>query len=77
MKKYISLFLILLIFPFFATAQEDVKTDEETKEAVTEEDRNKLERPAFESSFIVDNPTDVGGIRRKHWKHNYTTGSGL
>ncbi|MDZ7614218.1 MAG: DUF5777 family beta-barrel protein [Flavobacteriaceae bacterium] len=59
MKKYISLFLILLIFPFFATAQEDVKTDEETKEAVTEEDRNKLERPAFESSFIVDNPTDV------------------
>lgn len=59
MKKYISLFLILLIVPFFAMAQEDVKTDEETKEAATEEDRNKLERPAFESSFIVDNPTDV------------------
>lgn len=59
MKKYISLFLILLVFPFFAVAQEDVKTDEETKEAVSEEDAKKLERPAFESSFIVDNPTDV------------------
>ncbi|MGB5244778.1 MAG: DUF5777 family beta-barrel protein [Lutimonas sp.] len=55
MKKYITLLLIFLAFPFLALAQEDDSTTEEVQEEVVD----KPERPAFESSFIVDNPTDV------------------
>ncbi|MFD1314725.1 DUF5777 family beta-barrel protein [Namhaeicola litoreus] len=55
MKKYISLLLIFLAFPFLAMAQDDDATKEEVQEEVTD----KPERRAFESSFIVDNPTDV------------------
>ncbi|NLP56769.1 DUF5777 family beta-barrel protein [Lutibacter sp. B1] len=52
MKKYISLLFIFLILPFIVTAQED---DDTKKEKVKE----KLERAAFESSSIIDNPTNV------------------
>ena len=55
MKKYITLLLIFLAFPFLALAQEDDSTTEEVQEEVVD----KPERRAFESSFIVDNPTDV------------------
>lgn len=52
MKNYIKLLFIFLLVPFFANAQdEEVKEEQEVKE--------KLERPAFESSFIIDNPTNV------------------
>jgi len=52
MKNYIKLFIVLLLFPLFAVAQEE-KPEKEEKV------KEKLERPAFESSFIIDNPTNV------------------
>lgn len=57
MKKYIILLFAFLILPFMAFAQEEVTAkDEDQKE---EEVKDKPERRAFESSFIIDNPTDV------------------
>ena len=52
MKNYIKLFIVLLLFPLFAVAQEE-KPEKEEKV------KEKLERPAFESSMIIDNPTNV------------------
>lgn len=57
MKKYITVLFIFLMLPFIAISQE--------KEAVQENDsipkkvKEKLERAAFESSYIIDNPTNV------------------
>ncbi len=52
MKKYIKLLLVLLFVPFILFAQdEDKKEDEKAIE--------KLERPAFESATLIDNPTNV------------------
>lgn len=52
MKKYIKLLLVLLFIPFILNAQdEDKKEDEKAEE--------KLERPAFESATLIDNPTNV------------------
>jgi len=55
MKKYIALLFVFLIIPFCGFSQEDTKEDDTTTEKVKE----KLERRAFESSFIIDNPTNV------------------
>lgn len=52
MKNYKILLLAFLMLPFIGFAQ-----DEDTEK--TEEVKEKLERRAFESSFIVDNPTNV------------------
>jgi len=49
MKNYIKILLILLFLPFVALAQEIDST--KVKE--------KLERPAFESATLIDNPTNV------------------
>jgi len=51
MKNYIKICLIFLLLPIISLAQEDENVEEKVKE--------KLERPAFESSFIFDNPTNV------------------
>lgn len=51
MKNYIKLFIVLLFFPILAAAQDDEQNEEKVKE--------KLERPAFESSAIIDNQTNV------------------
>ena len=51
MKNYFKLFILFLMLPLFSLAQEDENVNEKVKE--------KLERPAFESSFIFDNPTNV------------------
>jgi hypothetical protein len=51
MKNYKILLLAFLILPFIGFAQEEDAEKEVVKE--------KLERPAYESSFIVDNPTNV------------------
>ncbi|WP_142784157.1 DUF5777 family beta-barrel protein [Changchengzhania lutea] len=50
MKNYIKLFFVFLILPFITVAQEQVN-DTIVKE--------KPERSAFESSFLIDNPTNV------------------
>ncbi len=55
MKKYIALLFVFLLIPFCGFSQDDEKEDE----AKTEKVKEKLERAAFESSFIVDNPTNV------------------
>lgn len=50
MKKFKILLFVFLIIPFIAISQEKVK-DTIVKE--------KPERPAFESAFLIDNPTNV------------------
>lgn len=50
MKIYKILFFALLVLPLSSLSQEKVN-DIKVKE--------KLERPAFESSFLIDNPTNV------------------
>ncbi|MCJ7467138.1 MAG: DUF5777 family beta-barrel protein [Maribacter sp.] len=51
MKNYKILLFAFLILPFWAISQE------KEKDSVQVED--KPERPAFESSYIIDNPTNV------------------
>ncbi len=51
MKNYIKILFVFLLFPLIAFAQEDETKDEKVKE--------KLERPAFESATLIDNPTNV------------------
>jgi hypothetical protein len=52
MKYYIKILFIFLLVPFFVIAQdEEVKEEKEVKE--------KLERPAFESSYLIHSPTNV------------------
>ncbi len=51
MKNYIKLLFIFLMFPLFVVAQEKVNDTTIVKE--------KPQRPAFESSFLIDNPTNV------------------
>ena len=53
MKRLSLLFLLPLFFPFMAPAQEADTTVVE----------DKPQRPAFESSFIIDNPTDLLPVR--------------
>ena len=60
MKKAVRIFLVLLVLPFLAYAQEGSDTESEA----TEKKEVKLQRPAFESSYIIDNQTDV--ILRKN-----------
>ena len=52
MKNNIKLFIVLFLLPLFMVAQEE-KPEKEEKV------KEKLERPAFESSMIIDNPTNV------------------
>ena len=51
MKNYLGLFIVFLFFPILTIAQDDEQKEEKVKE--------KLERPAFESSAIIDNQTNV------------------
>lgn len=51
MKNYIKILFVLLLFPVIAIAQEDATDSTKVKEA--------LERPAFESATLIDNPTNV------------------
>jgi len=55
MKNIIRIFLVSLILPFIGYAQEGSETENDT----TEKKEVKLERAAFESSYIIDNQTDV------------------
>jgi len=55
MKKYITVLFVFLMLPFIAISQKG-DTSQENDTIVKKE---KLERPAFESSFIIDNPTNV------------------
>lgn len=52
MKNFIKILFVLLILPFIANAQED---ENKKEEKVPE----KLERTAFESATLIDNPTNV------------------
>ena len=55
MKKYIYILIVLLALPLSVIAQNE-GDDTEKKE---EKKKEKLERAAFASSYIIDNPTDV------------------
>ncbi len=54
MQYYTYILLVLLIFPISVFAQE-----KENDSIKPEKKKEKLERSAFESSFIIDNPTNV------------------
>ncbi len=56
MKKYINLLFVFLIIPFLGIAQEG---DDQTASDTIKKVKEKLERSAFESSFVIDNPTNV------------------
>jgi len=51
MKNYINLLFLFLILPFVGFAQEDDAKEKKVKE--------KLARPTFESSAIIDNPSST------------------
>ena len=55
MKNYIIILLVLFVVPFIGTAQDS----EEVKQDTIVKKKEKLERAAFESSFVIDNPTNV------------------
>jgi hypothetical protein len=54
MKNYIKILFVLLMLPVISIAQED-STEDSTNVKVKEQ----LERPAFESALLIDNPTNV------------------
>jgi hypothetical protein len=56
MKNYIIFIFVFLMLPLTGIAQEDDATKENDTVVKVKE---KLERAAFESSFIIDNPTNV------------------
>lgn len=51
MKNYLTILIVFLMLPFTAISQENDSIPKKVKE--------KLERQAFESSYIIDNPTNV------------------
>ena len=55
MKKYIYTLLVLFVVPFLGTAQDSDEVQQDTIVKTKE----KLERSAFESSYIIDNQTNV------------------
>ncbi|MGB5647584.1 DUF5777 family beta-barrel protein [Muriicola sp.] len=68
MKKFSFIFVFLLIAPLFLFSQE---TQQDTTEQKVKE---RPERPAFESSYIIDNPTDVTFIKNTlevHMAHRF------
>jgi len=50
MKNYLIVLFAFLMVPIVANSQEDTKKEKK---------KEKLERAAFESSYIIDNPTNV------------------
>ena len=54
MKNYIYTLIVLFILPFTGLAQDS----DQAKDTIVKK-KERLERPAFESSYIVDNPTNV------------------
>lgn len=57
MKKYITLLFVFLMLPFIAISQEN--GDKQENDTIPKKVEEKLERSAFESSYIIDNPTNV------------------
>ena len=57
MKNYIIILFAFLMTPLAILAQED--GSEVEKDTIVQKKKEKLERAAFESSFIFDNPTNV------------------
>jgi len=55
MKNYIIILLVLFAVPFVGIAQDN----EEVQQDTIIKKKEKLERAAFESSYIIDNPTNV------------------
>ena len=57
MKIYIILLFVFLMLPFITIAQEgDVKKGNDT---IVKKIKEKPQRPAFESSYIIDNPPNI------------------
>lgn len=60
MKNIKHIIWIFLFIPFFGFSQEET---EEQAETTTVEVKNKLERPAFDSSQLIDNNTSVTFVK--------------
>tara|TARA_R110000787_G_scaffold84610_1_gene181227 strand:+ start:12052 stop:12918 length:867 start_codon:yes stop_codon:yes gene_type:complete len=57
MKKYITILFVFLMLPFIAFSQENGENQE--NDSIPKKVKEKLERAAFESSYIIDNPSNV------------------
>jgi hypothetical protein len=57
MKKYITILFVFLMLPFIAFSQENGENQE--NDSVPKKVKEKLERAAFESSYVIDNPSNV------------------
>ena len=57
MKNYITLLFVFLMLPFIAISQKN--GDKQENDSIPKKIKPKLERAAFESSYIIDNPTNV------------------
>lgn len=55
LKSNISIFIAVLVFPFALLAQEQ----QEQKDSTAVPSKSKFERPAFESSALIENQTNV------------------
>lgn len=56
MKKYITILFVFLMLPFIAFSQEN---GEKQNDSIPKKVKEKLERSAFESSYVIDNPANV------------------
>ena len=56
MKKYITILFVFLMLPFIAFSQEN---GDKQNDSIPKKVKEKFERSAFESSYVIDNPTNV------------------
>ncbi|MCF6307082.1 MAG: DUF5777 family beta-barrel protein [Flavobacteriaceae bacterium] len=57
MKNHIKILLIFLMLPFMAISQKDVANQK--NDSIPKKVKEKLERDAFETPYIIDNPTNI------------------
>lgn len=64
MKNFIYIFTLFLLLPFVAWSQEEIEEMQDSVGTITVEvPKNKLERPAFDSSQLIDNNTSVTFVK--------------
>jgi len=57
MKNLIKILIVFLMLPFIAVSQKDVGNDK--NDSIPKKVKEKLERAAFDTQFLIDNPTNV------------------
>ncbi|MFK5983726.1 MAG: DUF5777 family beta-barrel protein [Flavobacteriaceae bacterium] len=57
MKNYIIILIVLLMLPFIAISQNTAENQE--NDSIPKKVKEKLERAAFDSQYLIDNPTNI------------------